>query len=59
MAAALNSSILQHFYMMMLDKGKTRRGQRSVNDIGIINLAVLLGDFMFSKSFQLMTEGKS
>ena len=43
----------------VIDKGKTRRGQRSVNDIWNNKFSVLLGDFMFSKSFQLMTEGKS
>ena len=43
----------------VIDKGKTRRGQRSVNDIWNNKFSVLLGDFMFSKSFQLMTEGQS
>ena len=43
----------------VIDKGKTRRGQRSVNDIWNNKFSVLLGDFMFSKSFQLMTEAQS
>ena len=43
----------------VIDKGKIRRGQRSVNDIWNNKFSVLLGDFMFSKSFQLMTEGQS
>ena len=43
----------------VIDKGKIRRGQRSVNDIWNNKFSVLLGDFMFSKSFQLMTEAQS
>ena len=43
----------------VIDKGKTRRGQRSVNDIWNNKFSVLLGDFMLSKSFQLMTEAQS
>ena len=43
----------------VIDKGKSRRGQRSINDIWNNKFSVLLGDFMFSKSFQLMTEGQS
>ena len=43
----------------VIDKGKIRRGQRSVNDIWNNKFSVLLGDFMFSKSFQLMTKGNS
>ena len=43
----------------VIDKGKIRRGQRSINDIWNNKFSVLLGDFMFSKSFQLMTKGNS
>ena len=43
----------------VIDKGKSSRGQGSVNDIWNNKFSVLLGDFMFSKSFQLMTEGQS
>ena len=43
----------------VIDKGKSRRGQRSINDIWNNKFSVLLGDFMFSKSFQLMTECQS
>ena len=43
----------------VIDKGKIRRGQRSINDIWSNKFSVLLGDFMFSKSFQLMTKGNS
>jgi octaprenyl-diphosphate synthase len=43
----------------VIDRGKIRRGQRSINDIWNNKFSVLLGDFMFSKSFQLMTKGHS
>jgi len=43
----------------VIDKGTIRRGQKSVNEIWNNKFSVLLGDFMFSKSFQLMTKGKS
>ena len=43
----------------VIDKGTTRRGQKSINEIWNNKFSVLLGDFMFSKSFQLMTQGKS
>ncbi len=43
----------------VIDKGIIRRGQRSINDIWSNKFSVLLGDFMFSKSFQLMTKGNS
>ena len=43
----------------VIDEGKIRRGQRSINDIWNNKFSVLLGDFMFSKSFQLMTQGNS
>ena len=43
----------------VIDRGKIRRGQRSINDIWNNKFSVLLGDFMFSKSFQLMTKGNS
>ena len=43
----------------VIDKGKIRRGQRSINDIWNNKFSVLLGDFMFSKSFLLMTKGNS
>ena len=43
----------------VIDKGTIRRGQKSINEIWNNKFSVLLGDFMFSKSFQLMTQGKS
>ena len=43
----------------VIDKGKIRRGQKSINEIWSNKFSVLLGDFMFSKSFQLMTQGNS
>ena len=43
----------------VIDKGTIRRGQKSINEIWNNKFSVLLGDFMFSKSFQLMTKGKS
>ena len=43
----------------VIDKGTIRRGQKSINEIWSNKFSVLLGDFMFSKSFQLMTKGKS
>ena len=43
----------------VIDEGKIRRGQRSINDIWNNKFSVLLGDFMFSKSFQLMTKANS
>jgi octaprenyl-diphosphate synthase len=43
----------------VIDKGTLRRGQKSINEIWNNKFSVLLGDFMFSKSFQLMTQGKS
>ena len=43
----------------VIDKGTIRRGQKSINENWNNKFSVLLGDFMFSKSFQLMTQGKS
>ena len=43
----------------VIDKGTIRRGQKSINEIWNNKFSVLLGDFMFSKSFKLMTQGKS
>lgn len=43
----------------VIDQGKVRRGQKSINEIWSNKFSVLLGDFMFSKSFQLMTQGNS
>ena len=43
----------------VIDKGTIRRGQKSINEIWNNKFSVLLGDFMFSKSFKLMTKGKS
>lgn len=43
----------------VIDKGTIRRGQKSINEIWNNKFSVLLGDFMFSKSFQLMTQAKS
>ena len=43
----------------VIDKGTTRRGQKSINEIWNNKFSVLLGDFMFSKSFQLMTKANS
>ena len=43
----------------VIDKGTIRRGQKSINEIWNNKFSILLGDFMFSKSFQLMTQGKS
>lgn len=43
----------------VVDKGIIRRGQKSINEIWDNKFSVLLGDFMFSKSFQLMTKANS
>src|SRR5210317_1280074 len=43
----------------VIDKGTIRRGQKSINEIWNNKFSVLLGDFMFSKSFQLMTKANS
>ena len=43
----------------MIDEGKIRRGQKSINSIWNNKFSVLFGDFLFSKSFQLMTKAKS
>jgi len=43
----------------VVDKGIIRRGQKSINEIWDNKFSILLGDFMFSKSFQLMTKANS
>ena len=43
----------------VIDEGKIRRGQKSINSIWNNNFSVLFGDFLFSKSFKLMTKAKS
>ena len=43
----------------VIDQGQIRRGQKSINAIWNNKYSVLLGDFMFSKSFQLMAKSKS
>ena len=43
----------------VIDEGKLRRGQKSVNSIWNNKFSVLFGDFLFSKSFQLMTKANS
>ena len=43
----------------VIDEGKLRRGQKSINSIWSNKFSVLFGDFLFSKSFQLMTKANS
>ena len=43
----------------VIDEGKLRRGQKSINTIWNNKFSVLFGDFLFSKSFQLMTKANS
>ncbi len=43
----------------VIDEGKMRRGQKSINSIWNNKFSVLFGDFLFSKSFQLMTKANS
>tara|TARA_X000000368_G_scaffold417543_1_gene414237 strand:+ start:638 stop:1663 length:1026 start_codon:yes stop_codon:yes gene_type:complete len=60
MAAALefiHSATLLHDDV--IDGGLERRGKKSVNSIWGNKHSILLGDFMFSKSFKLMTKSNS
>ena len=53
----IHSATLMHDDV--IDGGKIRRGQKSINSIWNNKFSVLFGDFLFSKSFQLMTKAKS
>ena len=60
MAAALefiHSATLLHDDV--IDKGLERRGKKSVNSLWGNKHSILLGDYMFSKSFKLMTKSNS
>lgn len=43
----------------VVDNSKTRRGQETANEVWGNQASVLVGDFLFAKSFQLMVETQS